>query len=355
MKVAKSIYSLSKAAEILGIEPEEILTYGASGKVEISVYIPDGHALWIEPLTPNGINKRQVDNTGFNSRHFPLLVRSKLTLLSLNKSDCQGILQMDGYRQHNFASGYRTKDYTKFVRVEPSNCLSNIYGRREKTASGMYVFVIETKTVVAEIMKRNPVFVLRLLSAPKLGRDSINQSIELSPRNLYVTVDQLQILLDELAKPPADTFRPQPYYSDMLVYLNQVAREMWGLAKQRNGKYPAPREVQEALGRKPGFNSENLRRYGAITIRPECADDNNASALLALGDKYRTKHFDALIAASDEHWRPIFQDSKSARTPKNITVELWLRGKPYHLKGAHARAAATIIRMNDSKGMECWQ
>lgn len=102
------------------------------------------------------------------------MIDRDVKLLNLSKSDCEKILQTDGYHQNNFTSGYIFEKNTELVRVDTDTFLHGKYRRLIYRKTPLPV----TSVDIAETVRSGePVFVLRRSNTISSARNSDNESI----------------------------------------------------------------------------------------------------------------------------------------------------------------------------------
>jgi hypothetical protein len=365
----KKIISIKNASVQSGISETELIKKGADGSIILSVYKPldhdvrvihkpskqfnkSGNGLKFTHIVTNGTSPFKKSGHGLKFTHIVTNDTSNIVLLNLSREDCKNILEMDDSKQYAFKTCFSMINDT-LVLQKPSEYISqNNTTKKKLLESGGHSSIIQAyqyKKLTCNLINKalnidiSDDYFAAYNSYEKKDDPIITHTLRME--SIYITASEFQ-RISEMETLPKDRFVVKEYHTDELVYLNQVAREMWAIYK-KNKKYPSEKDVQKAFAKKLEGEPSNAKlKYGAMTIRPPDEELKRSKKLnLPIGDDYITKDFQTLAEAARIYWENGKRDGIAIVQQK---VADWL--EDHGFGGTHAKIAAAII--NNSKKVQ---
>lgn len=305
------VYTLKSACEILKIDRDKLIGYGADGTITLSLSVPHG----CEISVINTWNKDSSDPFAANT-DINLTVKEipEIFLLNISPQDCSDILNFDGHKQHLFSSALlKTPD--SLVAISPSDYVdieiihlprkSIKTSRSYKRRAGDENRIGPGTKIIYEILvkPRAKKYCHFAIKNPKPDSESaLYLPIKISLNDLYITREEMKKISTEAIETPS-IFDEEPYHSKRLIALDRSARIARDISN-KSGNYPTPDELRKLVSIEVGTDiASDLTKHIAFMINLEAKPRNKAKHLNHSKDKsYASQYLWFMFEVSNNIW-----------------------------------------------------
>lgn len=320
MKIARVMYSVREAAEVLNIAPESLLELVLRDKAKVFTRIPDHLALFnvewfdLHPPEDEGAKLAAMMGQTFVSPVFrrplpppPIRVHD-LKFLAVGTRDCIELLKTGSAGRRGFMQALELGPDDQFVAVEPKTppkC------SRDEEGSLLRIFALYPRASIPSLSDR--------------ASWQSSHRMEFTFETIYLSSFDLDRLREDkedsaIFDPRRDV--PLPEGDHISAHLNRL----WHLlmdqsdivfrAAQGNAtelRLPSRDELARTLLNDYEFDSKKKAKGGAAALAMSSIKRSKAGQW-----ELHAPGFLALHSCAVEHWRPCVQSGKSSPTPEKL-------------------------------------